>query len=391
MHMPANETQPVGVRVRVSSEAATDELAQWDEFVRRVASSDVAQLSGWRAVRAEAGFGALHVFAHRSESLVGGAQVFVRRIPLVGSIGYVSSGPVVADGLEDRAEVVGALVTAMTELLRNGIRVLFVQPPAGADDVSRALTGRGFRFSQAGIAPAASVRLDLSADEEQLLAGLETRLRRWTRRWHDRGVAVRLGDSSDLPLLADLMAKSAAYQGYEPLSLDYLELLYGSLAPTGNAVLFVGEADGSPVAVDLFTYCSDVMKARLTGMDRDSPATALNVPAALQWNAILWAKAQGARWFDFGGLNEGNAATLIAGGSLDPATAGRDYFKLRFGGEPYLMPPAVEAARPQLALRCYDLAQRSERGRAAIGTLRRRMRGRPSPTPELAERPAKAS
>ena len=376
--MPANATPPLGARVsvRVASEVGIDELAEWDEFVSSVALSDVAQLSAWGAVRAKAGFDALHVFAHRSETLVGGAQVIVRRIPLLGSIGYVSAGPVVAEGLEDRGEVVGALATAMTELLRKGIRVLFVQPPAGADDVSRALTERGFRFSQAGIAPAASVRLDLSADEEQLQSGLDTRLRKWSRRWHHRGVTVRLGDSSNLPLLADLIAKSAVHQQYEPLSLDYLEVLYGSLERTGNAVLFVGEADGSPVAVELCTYCGGVMKSRLTGMDRDSPAAALNVPAAVLWNAILWAKADGARWFDFGGLNKASAETLIAGQSLDQATvSGPDFFKLRFGGEPYLMPPAVEAARPQLALRCHDLAQGSERGRAVIGALQRRMRG----------------
>jgi len=228
------------MHVRVTDDAASDELAEWDEFVDAVASSDVTQLSRWSAVRAEAGFKALHLFACRSGGLVGGAQVLVRPLPVLGSIGYISAGPVIADELDDRAEVVSALAATMEKLLHTRMRVLFVQPPPGADDVSSALLERGFRLSRAGIAPSASVRVDLTVDETQLEAGLDSLLRRWTKRWPHRGVTVRLGEATDLPVLADLLAKSAAHQGYEPLSVDYLKVLYESLAPAGNAALLVG-------------------------------------------------------------------------------------------------------------------------------------------------------
>jgi hypothetical protein len=365
-----------GYRVRITSRAGRDELGEWDRFVDGVALSDITQLSGWSEVRADAGFVARHVFVHRSQELVGGVQVLTRRIPVVGSLGYVSAGPIVADGLDDRAEVVSVLVSAMKRLLSEEIRVLFVQPPAGGDDVSAALAARGFRSSQAGIAPGATLRIDLSRNDQELKARLNKRLRAWTDRWHDKGVVVRVGGDADLPLLADLVARSAAFQGYEPLSLDYLRLLYGSLARTGHAVLFVGEVHGFPVAVDLYTCCGGVLRDRLIGLDRDSEASKLSVPAALKWHAILWAKDQGMRWFDFGGMKIENAEALLAGRSLDQATAGgSDFFKISFGGAAFLMPPAVEDARPRQALRLYDLAQRSERGRAMVKTLQRRLRG----------------
>jgi hypothetical protein len=177
-------------------------------------------------------------------------------------------------------------------------------------------------------------------------------------------------------LLADLVEKSAAFQGYEPLSLDYLRLLYGSLARTENAVLFVGEVQGSPVAVGLYTMCGGVMRDRLIGFDRDSPASKLRVPAALKWHAILWAKKQGLRWFDFGGLRTDNAKAMLAGRSLNQATAGgSDYFKISFGGDPFLMPQALEDARPRQALKLIEVTQRSERGQAFIKTIQRRLRG----------------
>jgi hypothetical protein len=365
-----------GYRMRVTARAGREELADWDRLVDGVAMSDVTQLSAWSQVRAGAGFAPRHVFVRRAGALVGGAQVLVRRVPGIGSLGYLPAGPVVADGLEDRAGVVASLGSALTRMVGTGTGALFVQPPAGADDVSAELARRGFRPSRAGIAPAASLRIDLGVDEEQLRDRLGKRLRSWTRRWPERGVVVRVGGDADLRLLAHLLARSAAFQGYEPLSIDYLRLLYGSLAPTGNAVLFVGEVHGSPVAVDLYTRCGAVLRDRLIGFERDSEAANLSVPAALKWYPMLWAKARGMRWLDLGGIRVENARALLAGRSLDQATAGgSDFFKISFGGDPYLMPPAVEDARPRRALRLLDLAQRSERGRAAVSTLRRRLRG----------------
>ncbi|HSJ74523.1 MAG TPA: GNAT family N-acetyltransferase [Miltoncostaeaceae bacterium] len=365
-----------GHRVRVTRRAGPGELAEWDRFVEAVPLSDVTQLSGWSVVRAEVGFAPLHVFVHRSGDPVGGAQILARRIPAVGSLGYLSGGPLVAGDIDDRAGVVRSLGSAMLALLGSQLRALFVQPPAGADDVSVELARRGFRPSHAGIAPAASLRIDLGADVEELRARLNKRLRAWTRRWPDKGVHVRVGGDDDLPLLAQLVARSAEFQRYEPLSLEYLRLMYRSLAPTGRAVLFVGEVHGQPVAVDLYTRCGGVLRDRLIGFDRNSEASKLSVPAALKWYAMLWAKDHGMRWFDFGGIRPKTAEALLAGRSLDQASAGgSDFFKISFGGEPFLMPPAVEDARPRRALLVYDLAQRSERGRALVSKLQRRLRG----------------
>jgi len=185
--------------------------------------------------------------------------VLRRRFSVAGSLGYVSGGPFVAPGLDDRAAVIEVLASVLQGILGQNSRALFVQPPAGADDLSAELLRRGFRPSRAGIAPGASLRMDLSEDEEELRARLSKRLRYWSRRWPKVGVTVRVGNDDDLVLLADLVARSAAFQGYQPLSLAYLQLLYGSLVADGNAVLFVGEVNGVPAAVGLYTRCGGVL------------------------------------------------------------------------------------------------------------------------------------
>ena len=361
----------------VTGEATPEQRRRWDRFVASVEQSDVAQLSPWARIRSSAGFSPLYTFVSVDGELVAGAQVLVRRIPLVGSVGYLSYGPVIADGLADRPGVCADVCRGVHTLMAKGhMRLLFVQPPVGGEDASAGLAALGFRPSDAGIAPPASLRIDLTSSQDELRGRLNKRLRTWTTRWAERGVTVRVGGDEDLPLLADLLARSAEHQGFEPIALDYLRQQYGELAPEGNAVLFVGEVHDKPVAVDLFTACGGVLRDRLIGLDRDSEASNLSVPGAIKWNALLWAKENGFRWFDFGGVRIDVARTLIAGQPLDQDTVtGSDRFKLSFGGEAYVLPLAVELARPRQLFRPYDLARRSERGRALLGTIRRRLRG----------------
>jgi hypothetical protein len=79
--------------------------------------------------------------------------------------------------------------------------------------------------------------------------------------------------------------------------------------------------------------------------------------------------------FDFGSLDLRTANALLVGERIDPKTVnGGDWFKVSFGGEPYLNPPAVEGARPRLVLQVYDQIRRSGRGRGLLERLKRRLR-----------------
>ncbi|HEY2207621.1 MAG TPA: GNAT family N-acetyltransferase [Pseudonocardia sp.] len=184
----------------------------------------------------------------------------MRRVGPVGEVGYVSYGPLVAADVP-REQVVPRLVEGLD---RHRPRALFVQP-VDHDDVSRGLLGAGFRGSSAGVAPASTIRIDLSPDEDRLRAGLSKRNRRWTGRWADAGVTVRRGGRADLDLLTSLIGRSAAHQGFAELSPEYVRRLYDRFAPSGHAETFVGEVHGHPVAAELFTACGGVLRCRLTG------------------------------------------------------------------------------------------------------------------------------
>jgi hypothetical protein len=383
--------RPATAPVRLMVTDAPDRclLEQWDALVGRTPGTDVTQLSSWARVRATVGFSAMHVLAFDGDEVVGGAQLLCRRLPVVGRVGYLPYGPVIDPAAEGRAEVCGAIADSLRWLVGDYLHVLFVQPPEGADDVSAELRRRGFRPSSAGIAPTGSVRIDLCDDLATIRSRFGRRLRSWPPRWEERGVKVSVGDEGDLPLLSQLMTHSAHRHGFVAPTPTYLYTLYRELAARGNAAVFVGCANGRPVAADLVTVCGDMIRGRLGGFDRGEDAARLSVPAAIRWEIIKWGQDRGLRWLDFGGLSVATLDALLGGGDAGATVSSCDQPKLTFGGTAFRYPPAVEMVVPAPLRVAYDLARTSPGGRAALHRARvalrrgprRRCRGAAAPPP----------
>lgn len=365
----------IPLTVHVSGDPGARALQEWDAFVRSHPAGDVAQLSGWAGLRQLAGHRAVHVLVDRGGRLVGGAQVLTRPIRRLGTVGYVPYGPLVSPAEAATPAVHEELAHALEELCRQRLRMLFVQPPEGAEMSAEALLSRGFRASDADVAPAATLRIDLRADEAELRRNLSGRLRTWTNTWAKRGVAVRRAGDEDIPLLSALLAATAAHQGFLPFGEHYLARMFRELSADGNVVAFVGEASGDPVAMAIFTGCGATLKLRLLGFDRHGEAGRLNVPGAIHWTAMRWGREHGYRWFDFGGIDGAAVPALQPDGVLRvESLSGPDRYKARFGGQFLHYPQPVELI-PSVALRqVYDLLRRSPAGRGLAAWARDRAR-----------------
>jgi hypothetical protein len=252
-------------------------LSEWDKLVSDTGGTDVTQLSVWARVRSLEHFRPSYLFVRRDGCLIGGAQVLLRGVRGLGWIGYTSYGPLLTVQGEERAEAAEAVALGLARL--PGVRALFVQPAEGTDDVRVALLRNGFRPSAAGIAPAGSVRLDLDRSLDDIRRAFPPRLRSWTRRWADAGVTVRIGDESDVPTLTRLQRAAAEARGYaRPPNPEYVRHMVSELSRTGNAALFVGEVNGTPVTADVVTTCGTTVRGRLSGFDRNGPGGRLSVP-----------------------------------------------------------------------------------------------------------------
>lgn len=364
------------VSVTARRAPAADLLSAWDALVDATPGTDVTQLSTWARLREMVGFTPLYLLAHQETGLVGGALIMIRRVPLLGSVGYLPYGPLVVPGARCADDARRVLADGLTALCQRRLRMLFVQPPEGAEAMSEELLQRGFRTSSAGIAPAGSIRIDLTAELADIRGRFGKRLKSWTNRWQSRGVTVRIGDERDIPLLISLMATSSQHQGYQPLPDEYVLALYQELAATGHAALFVGEVDGVPIAADLVTACAGMIRGRLSGFDRCEAASKLSVPAAVRWEILKWAKASGYHWLDFGGLRPETLDALLNGDDSDADSwPTADQPKVTFGGTAYRYPTPVEMIRPMPLRLAYDLARRSVAGRRIFTTAKNVFRG----------------
>lgn len=365
------------VRVLCTARPSTEQLRAWDRLVGEQPGSDVAQLPAWANLRAEqAGFTPRYLLARQGGQLAGGALVLLRRVPVLGTVGYLPYGPVIAAGRQ-REPLVRALVDALHRLGARELSGLFVQPPAGAEDVTEGLSALGFRPSVAGIAPVASLEIDLTRDLETIRGGFTRSNRRRTQTANQRGITVRLGDEDDLPLVTDLLASTAAHQHFDPMSLDYLRTLYRELAPEGRVRIFVAELDGEAVATEVFTGCGGVLKSRLTGMRRNDRVRRSGVTAVLIWQALVWAKANGYHTFDFGGVTTETADALEAGDTS--GLGGPAAFKASFGGTVVRYPAAVELVASRLLRVGYDFSRRSRLGHPLVVAAKQFLRGGANP------------
>src|SRR5262245_25442944 len=122
--------RPIIVRMTTTADPG------WDKLVENTPGTDVTQLTAWARVRGQGGFVPLYLFAERRHRLLGGGQILVRRLPVIGRVGYLSYGPLVAVDAPDPAAVRAALLDAIERVGRRMLGGLFVQPPEDAFSIS---------------------------------------------------------------------------------------------------------------------------------------------------------------------------------------------------------------------------------------------------------------
>ena len=373
-HAPRWSSAAETIAVCRESNPSAAVRASWDRFVERCPGTDVTQLSGWSAVRAQAGFSSLYLLVYRHDDLVGGCLVQRRRLFGAVRVCYVSYGPLIDQSSPDADQIAELLLDELAAVARSSA-MTFIQPPEGADHVTHRLLERGFRPSDAGIAPVGSYRVDLTRSTEEIRGGFSKRLKSWTNRWQSNGVTVRIGEERDIAILSDLLSCTSARQGFTPPSLDQLRCVYREFEPIGHAALFIGEVNGHPVAADLVTMLGDTVRGRRCGFDSSGTGGRFSVPAAVRWEIIKWAKGNGYRWLDFGGLPKPMLDDMIERGlrtSGDWPSAHRA--KVSFNGVPFRYPMAMEFLRPIPIRWCYDLARGNAFGRRLINTVKSGLR-----------------
>ena len=181
--------------------------------------------------------------------------------------------------------------------------------------------------------PEASLILDLSSSEEDILAQMKPKGRYNIKVAQKNGVTV--GSSENLDAFYGLLAGTGNRDGFGIHPRGYYETMLESLGD--HAQLFLARHEGEVVAGGIFVYLGD-WGIYYYGAS-DHAARSLMAPYLVQWEAIREAKKRDCRHYDFLGVAPRDA--------LDHPWTGVTEFKKKFGGRVVNYPQAKEmAVRP---------------------------------------------
>jgi len=327
---------PYSIRI---SDAADD--PEWDDFLETAPGSAFKQTSCWGRVAASTGWRASRVVVSETSRVVAGVQVLMRPLPAGGSVGRVSWGPVLS---EERPELTGLVFDEMLALSKaNHVKYLVVHAPPRCDWLSDELEQRGFGLSPFEVDYTATACIDLQLDLDALLARMKRKARQYVRHAVDTNeLTIRRGSAADLVAYNRLKDVHAARLGYERHDDSYYEGLWCSLAPSRRVELFLTEYEGELVSALLAIPFGDTyyqIERPWSGKHGD-----LRPNDLLEWEVIKWAKSEGYRYIDLGGINRSSAETMLSGEKGATRLTGWESFTLSLGGELMLLPECYDYA-----------------------------------------------
>ena len=284
--------------------------ASWDAELCRL-DGHFLQSAEWQRVQSRLG--------HDVQTIAATGWSCASHLVTVRGIHYTYSGfgPTVGEGCLPDA-IAGAV------LLGRSAGADFIRiEPTGSVAIA-ALRGAGARKVEPH-QPADTWVLDLDADEASLRAGLTKGHKGSINSAERKGLSFRTStDPDDIGTLVELLRLTGARNAFSLHPESYYRVLAETLMPSGNAVLYIADADGGPVAAALAFDFNGRRHYAHAGADPERSRN-LSAAAPLVWRMILDAKEAGMRQFDFWGV-------LPEGAPADHPWAGFSQFKRSFGG-----------------------------------------------------------
>lgn len=300
------------MRLRFATESERD---RFDSFVGRHPYGDYLQGWAWGDLKSAAGWE-----AHRlvMERLSGGphpetpengwiavATVLAHPLPFgLGEILYAPRGPVLDFG---DVEVLRSFLTGVRSLFQ-GRGSVFLKMDPDVPDQAAARAGlraagtiagrRRGRFE--GIQPRHVMRLSLDRPLDGVFAAFTSKCRYNIRLAQRKGVSAREATRADLPVFYALLTETAQRDGFGIRAAAYYEHLYDHTVGCGLGRILLAYVGDEPVA-GTWTVMLGHKAWYLLGASSNRHRNRMP-NYLLQWEAIQWAHARGARLYDFLGV-----------------------------------------------------------------------------------------
>lgn len=310
------------------------EPSAWDAFVAAQPHAHFLQLSNWAVLKNAYGWSSDHVIIEENGRITAGAQLLFRPLPFrLGTMAYLVMGPYAAPppytmGRGDSSERGGgdALWNAIDSCAKqHGAAFLKWEPGIYADHEPKPdFAALGFRESPQTVQPPRTILIDISGDDEAILARMNQGTRRKIRQSQKNNVHYYEGTRADVARFNQLMQTTGSRNAFGVHEPAYYEMAYDLFVPPrsegegpgvrvspGHAALFLAEHEGDSLA-GIMVFAVGDTAWYVYGASSDHKRN-LMASYGIQWAAIQWAKARGCRTYDLWGIPDEDEATLEAG------------------------------------------------------------------------------
>ena len=309
---------------------SSDQQEQWDAFVSGQTTGHLLQSWGWGELKASVGWHPLRLalWDTGQQKIVAATQVLRRtaaHLPLwSGHLAYIPRGPV-CDWSWPTYQI---MLTELNRYVkRQGALALQMEPALEVGEqksaeITKFLDASGFHRVQA-VQPIRTIVLDIAPDEGSLLAHMKEKWRYNLRLAGRKGVQVRVAQTvEDVRDWYKLLQTTGRRDEFGIHTFDYYLQAWRIFVPRKQGNLFLAEYNGQLLA-GIFVGLMAKQAIYLYGASSNEQRN-LMPNYLLQWEAIRWAKGEGATSYDFWGIPETD--------NEDEDMAGVYRFKSGWGG-----------------------------------------------------------
>lgn len=283
----------------------------WDTALAPLPQSHVLQTWDWGDFKSRWGWQPTRLLFEEGDRPKAAAQILRRRLPRTPlSVTYVPKGP----ALDYGNTPLFAKVLAALEQQANQQRSLFIKidpdvwrgygtedltPLPRATTVLETLAQRGWRQSAEQVQFKNTCIIDLTRDEDELLASMKAKTRYNVRLTKRRGVYARPGGENDLRIFYQLYNETSQRDGFLIRPAAYYLDVWSQFLRAGRAHLLLAEVEGDPIAgLILFHFRQTAwyMYGASSIRHRNLMPNYL-----LQWEAMRLAKKLGCTQYDLWG------------------------------------------------------------------------------------------
>jgi peptidoglycan pentaglycine glycine transferase (the first glycine) len=308
---------------------------EWNAFVAGWPDYELMQTYEWGTFKETLGWKAVRLAVEQDGQLVAGAQMLIKPLPLgLASIAYVPRGPLLR--WEDE-QVACALLSALHAAARRHRAIsLKIEPAVRCSSVmQQQLQAHGFCPSSYNNQPRCSMVVDLTPDDDTILAAMHKMTRHNIRYSARQGVVIREGTDCDLDTFCRLMEHTAKRAGFPVRSPTYYRQEWATFAPLGSLKLFLAMYEGQVLAA-MVPAAFGGKAAMLHNASFDTHRN-LKPNQLLMWESIRWAKSQGCTLYDVWGIPDEVGEHLYQNQPPPPDQEGGLWgvyrFKRGFGGD----------------------------------------------------------